>query len=386
MDIIFLFLTAIYCFILFCFVIGLFFPNRQQTCNQCRVSVIVAARNEEKNIGNLLSDLVHQTYPSSLYEVIIANDGSEDRTDQVIDEFASRFDFIKQIQVVPDIGHRLTAKKNALNQGIQQSIGELILTTDADCRVKPTWIETMVSYFLDDVGLVVGFSQLGPCEFGYSLFERLQAVDFLALMAAAQGSLNLNLPLAASGQNLAYRREAFKAVGGFEQIKHRVSGDDVLLLQLIKKNTAWKIRFAPSGGGFNWTQPEKQLRSFVNQRKRWASNGAYQIRLNKGFFLFIIITFLVNVLLFIGSPIYYIIYHSLTLPLVCFMAKFLIEFLILLKGGLVYRRKDLVRYFPIWAVCQLPYVVFIGFLGTVGRFIWKDRKHVQQLTTFRTNQ
>ncbi|MCU0645289.1 MAG: glycosyltransferase [bacterium] len=383
-DWLFSVVTAIYVLILLSFLIGLFFRNKNQTARQFHVSVIVAARNEEHNIGNLLHELVQQTYPASLYEIIIVNDGSEDSTSEVINNFVRKFDHVKQIFSQPDPVSGLSAKKNALNHGIQQSRGEIILTTDADCHVKPTWIETMISYFTNEVGMVVGFSQLGKKGNQYTLLEQLQAIDFLTLMAAAQGSVNLNYPLAASGQNFAYRKQAFEQVGGFEKIKNRVSGDDVLLLQLVKKLTSWKIRFAPSDKAFNWTQPEKTLKAFLNQRKRWASNGSYQIYLNKGFFLFILTTFLMNAFVFFGTPVYYLKFNSLQLPLICFGAKILIEFLVCLKGSQVYHRQDLLQYFPIWAMLQIPYVIFTGLMGSLGQFIWKDRKYSQDLTTFRT--
>ncbi len=379
-------ITTIYFILIFSFLIGLFFPNKQTTIKQFKVSVVVAARNEEENIDNLLADLTHQTYSSNMYEVILVNDGSEDRTGEIIDGYARRFSFVKHIQSSTDNKNGLTAKKNALNQGIQQSNGELILTADADCRVRSTWIETMVSYFTEDVGMVVGFSQLGNRNKRYSIFEQLQAVDFLSLMAAAQGSLNLQCPLAASGQNLAYRREAFEKVNGYQKIKNRISGDDVLLLQLVHKLTKWKIRFAASKKSFNWTQPEKTVKSFLNQRKRWASNASVQFGLNKIFFFFLSVTFLVNAILFFGSPIYFLIYKSIELPIICLAVKFLIEFLIMLKGAILYKRTDLIKYFPIWALVQMPYIIFTGLLGTLGHFKWKDRSHYQELTTFRTDQ
>lgn len=383
-DWLFYLVTGIYFLILSGFLIGLFFPNRYRSSNKYSVSVVIAARNEEKNIGNLLSELVNQTYPKSLFEIIIVNDDSADRTGEIIDTFVEHHNHVKHIHSIPGKETNLTAKKNALNQGIQQSRGEIILSTDADCHVKPTWIETMVSYFAENVGMVIGFSQPGDKNYNYSFFEGLQAVDFLSLMAAAQGSSNLGFPLAASGQNIAYRRQAFEAVGGFDKIKHRISGDDVLLLQLIRKFTNWKIRFAPSENAFNWTPPEKTIKSFLNQRKRWASNGSYQLRLNVVFFFFILSVFLMNFLVVVGSAIHFFFFNAFKIPILCLGIKFFIEFLITLKGSFVFQRIDLIKYFPIWAILQPPYVIVTGLMGTLGRFIWKDRRYFQEITTFRT--
>lgn len=386
MSWLFYLITAIYFLIILFLFVGLFFPSKSRTLKKYRCSVVVAARNEEKNIGNLLNELVQQTYPSNLFEVIIVNDGSEDRTGAIIEQFAQQYKNVYQVLAIPDRATGLTAKKNALNQGIRQSTGDIILTTDADCHVKPTWIESMVSYFTAEVGVVVGFSQLGNRNDPYSFFEGLQAFDFLSLMSAAQGSINLNCPLAASGQNLAYRKDAFEAVDGFQKIRNRISGDDVLLLQLIRKFSDWKIRFAASELAFNWTQPEKTFRSFFNQRKRWASNGSYQIHLNIGFFIFILIVFLMNVLIVLGSPIYFLAYHSFRLPLLCLLMKILIELAIAFKGSMIYQRTDLLKYFPVWAIVQMPYVILTGLMGSLGRFIWKERRYFQELTIFRTSQ
>jgi len=379
----FIAITGIYFVIILLLFIGLFFPNRERTSNRYRVSVVIAARNEEANIGTLLSELVQQTYPTELIEIIIANDGSEDRTGEIIDDFARKYSHIKHVTTTLDTETGLKAKKNALNQGIRRSTGEIILSTDADCHVQPTWVETMVSYFTEPVGMVVGFSQLGKPGIHDSLFEKLQALDFLSLMAAAQGSLNLGWPLAASGQNIGYRKVAFEAVGGFDKIKTRISGDDVLLLQLIRKYTPWQIRFVPDPAAFNWTEAEKTLASFLSQRKRWASNGSYQFKLNRGFFIFILWVFLINAIVIIGTPSYVLMSGTITVPLICLAAKLVIEFLITFKGAVVYQRLDLLKYFPLWSILQMPYILFAGIFGTLGHFVWKDRRYFQESTTFR---
>ena len=379
-------ITFLYFLLLGFFLLGLFFPNQKTIAQKLTASVVIAARNEEKNIGAILNDLVHQTYPTELYEVIIINDGSEDGTGDIVESYSRQYPLVRHISVLVDNQNGLSAKKNALNQGIQASQNELILTTDADCRVKSTWLETMTSYFAQEVGMVVGFSQLGDPRKKYSLWENLQAVDFLSLMGAAQGSINFRCPLAGSGQNIAYRKKVFEQVNGFQKIKDRISGDDVLLLQLVHKLTNWKIRFAPSFASFNWTNPEKTIKAFLNQRKRWASNGSVQLQLNMMFFIFLSIMFLANAILFFGLPVYFLRHHSILLPIICLASKFFIEFLILLKAASVYHRKDLIKYFPLWVIAQMPYVIFTGLLGTFGHFKWKDRKHFQALTTFRINR
>ena len=102
----------------------------------------------------------------------------------------------------------------------------------------------MVRHFLPDTGMVAGFSYIKTGNSGKRLLNGVQILDFISLISAAAGGMRMGRALSASGQNLSYRRKAFEEAGGFSRISHRISGDDVLLLQLIRKTGHWKIRFA----------------------------------------------------------------------------------------------------------------------------------------------
>jgi cellulose synthase/poly-beta-1,6-N-acetylglucosamine synthase-like glycosyltransferase len=354
------------------FWIGLFKKNHNRNEKQYTVSVIIAARNEEHYIHKLLDGIIRQTYPKELIEIIVVNDFSTDRTAAVVEKYIQKDHRIKLIHVSGN-DQGLIGKKNALHKGIKNSVGELILTTDADCKVLPTWIETMVSYFYPDVGMVAGFSQLDRYQEKLPLFQKLQSIDFLALFSVGHGAINLGIPLSASGQNLAYRREVYEDVGGFSLISKRITGDDVALLQMVNKRTKWKICFASSKHAFNVSRPEQTMTGFLNQRKRWASDGSYQFKLNKVFFSYTVITYLVNLFLLFSVPLAIILGHSLLGIFVGTMIKFLSESLLLLKGCSIYERLDLLKYIPLWLILEIPYVVYVGLTGTIGSFKWKDR-------------
>jgi cellulose synthase/poly-beta-1,6-N-acetylglucosamine synthase-like glycosyltransferase len=365
---------VIYAIVLFLFWLGLFRKNPQYSSDQPRISIIIAARNEEKTLPHLLNDLKHQTYPGDRMEIILANDHSTDGTAAIIQKIAdedTRFQCISVTQTISG----LTAKKNAMAQAISKASGEIILCTDADCRLLPTWAECMVSCFLPDVGAVIGFSHLEPAENGSRLLQIMQSIDFLMLMTAAQGSANLGHAWAASGQNFAYRKKVYDEVGGFSKIGHRVSGDDVLFLQLIRKLTKWRVRFARNAGAHNRSQAEPSVWDFFHQRTRWASNGAYQWKLNKLFFGYVINTFLTNLILLISVPTSFFLPQTLPLFLAGWLFKGLSEACLFGKGTQIYGQRKLWSYFPLWFVAQIPYVVLVGILGTTGGFIWKDRNH-----------
>ncbi len=365
-------LTVIYMIIVLIVWLGTCRSQHGRTSASYRVSVVIAARNEETSIGDLLEDLCHQTWPKDSFQVIVANDNSSDSTRLIVDQFVTEHPNFHQI-VIRDHPLHFSPKKYALQKAIQQSEGEIILATDADCRVGSRWIETMVSYFTPRVGFVIGFSQFGRKNKSYSLVEGIQALDFLSMMGVALGSTNLGAPWAASGQNLAFRRDAFVAIGGYQSVAHRISGDDVLLMQLIRRQTLYKIIFAPHPAAFVTSRPQPTVGEFIDQRKRWASNGSYQFKLDKLFFGFLSFVWLYNTAMLLGlfliAPLFPVGYLG------CLAGKLIAELLISTQSARIFNRPDLLVYFPIWFLIQSPYISTVGLLGSIGQFNWKNRKH-----------
>ncbi len=365
-------LTIVYGIILLVFIVALRFPSKANSPLQPRVSIIVAARNEEANIAALLEDLVQQDYPAE-YEIIIANDGSTDGTAHLVNGFCTRFANIHLLNI-DEAPAGFSPKKYALQCAVEKSTGEIILATDADCRVGPGWISGMVAYFAPEVGFVIGFSQYGRPGQKQKLVERFQAFDFVTLMAVAAASTHLRIPMAASGQNLGYRRAAFIQVDGYRSISHRMSGDDVLLMQLIRRRTDYRILYASDPRTYAVSAPQPTWPAFINQRNRWASNGGYQLLLSPLFFSYLVFTFSYNLALLLGLSLYGAgVLGGWGMPL-CFLAKGFFEFCVACSGCRYFQRSDLLKYFPLWFLLQIPYIVLVGAMGSLGLFRWKGRK------------
>ena len=337
------------------------------------VSVVVAARNEEAYIGYCIASLVGQTYPADRFEVLIVDDGSEDRTADIVQQSAEQHANVKALRV-DGAFPEMVAKKRPMSVGNHAARGEIILTTDADCRVPETWIASMVVHFEPDVCAVIGFSQIKNNDAVLNAVERLQGLDFLALMSAAAGAANLGVALAASGQNLAYRKHAFEQVGGFRRIGHRPSGDDVLLFQLMRRTAAGKVRFATDPESFAATWRTESLLGLMRQRRRWASNAPLQAWLNPPFFLYILTVFLVSALIpacaIAGAGTSHLVW-----PLVCLAVKAGADWLVIHKGARVFGRPDLLWTFPVWELVQIPYILWVGLSGSLFGFVWKGRRH-----------
>lgn len=358
------FLFAYYFYYIWIFINGLNKKYFHATSEQPFVSVIVAARNEEKNIHNLLTSLVNQDYPENSYEIIIANDQSKDSTAEIVRKFQKKFTNLKLVNVKV-FEDTISRKKNALSQAINVSKGKIILTTDGDCIVKSTWISGMVKYFGKNVGMVAGFSVPNIFNWKKTNFtQKYEFLDSLALFSAAAGSSGMNKIFSCSGQNLAYKKQVYSELGGFEKIKNFISGDDILLMHLIK-NKDYQIRFAFGKDTFNLTKSEKSFKNFLNQRIRWASNAKPMFSQNREFSLYLVDVFLLNFLILamlFFQPIY-----SLGMLII----KGLVDFAVVKKGQIRFGiPKNRLYVFPIWELLQPIYILFVGICGRLNLFKW----------------
>lgn len=328
------------------------------------ISVIVAVRNEEDNISRLLNALVGQDYPEDNYEIIIVNDQSTDRTAERIEAVQDR-----RIRLLTS-EHRDTVfspKKNAINLGIQQARGDIVLLTDADCQPPPGWISGIVQLFAPDVGMVIGFS---PCELPAlrTISHKLLALESLSLAVVAAGTAGWGYPATCNGRNLAYRKRVYEQVGGFEKIRHFVSGDDDMMLKLVQQ-TEWKIQYAYDPRLVTPTVLVNSAGQFFNQRLRHASKGFhYEPRKVVG----LAAVYLYNVLVILSLPLSVFFHLSLWTPIVVVALKALFEFLVLLRFASHMQRRRYLWVFLPAELLHVPYVVLFGALGPFIKFKWKD--------------
>jgi len=327
------------------------------------VSVVIAARNEEKDLPDCLESLLAQKYPRDKYEVIIVNDRSGDRTGTIIEHYSKHNTHYHYI-TISESNTDMAPKKWALHKGIQKATGDIILTTDADCIVKPGWIEKIVCYFDADVGLVAGFSPLIRCRKS-SLFQKLLALDSLALAGVSAGSFGADFPLTCNGRNLAYRKSVYLEVGGFNSIGRFISGDDDLLMHKIKEDTTWKMRYAVDTQSIVETVPPVTLYEFYSQRTRHASKGFHY---NNWMVCSLIGVYVFNLLLLVS-----LLFQQLwPLFLPFFIIKSTFEFILVWKTACLFQLQKIVKLFPIGIMVHFIYVILFGFLGQVKKINWKD--------------
>lgn len=226
------------------------------------ISVIIPFRNEEKTIGHLIHDLQHQEYPRDKFEVVLINDHSEDSSVGVINE---ELRGPISAKLLNNAAH---GKKSALTKGIRHAIGTIVVTTDADCRVKPGWIRSINNSFSDEsIKMTFGAVRL---ETDHSLFSKMQALEFSTLIGSGASTAAFGFPTLCNGANLAFTKDAFTETGGYDGNEYIASGDDEFLMRKIEAKYSNGIRFNNNPENVVTTYPQKTLDSFLSQRIRWA--------------------------------------------------------------------------------------------------------------------
>ncbi|MCC6396565.1 MAG: glycosyltransferase [Bacteroidetes bacterium] len=327
-----------------------------------RVSVIIAARNEEANVGRCLDAVSRLTYPRELFEVIVINDRSSDATPSIISDYAGRFPVIRRLDASPGTGH-LMGKTNAVAQGIAASTGEILMLTDADCSVPPGWIEETVKYYTDDtVGLVPGFTAIRH----ENLFEAMQTMDWFVLFTVAAATTKVGFPVTAVGTNFTVRRSAYDAVGGYQGIPFSVT-EDYALYHAVTSRTKYRARFPMDAGTVVESEPCPTLKDLYRQRKRWFTGGKGMDA--KSIFIFLA-AWLLNAGIIAG------LFLDMRSALIALAMKVGADFLLTLPVVVRFRRWGLLGAFPLDEVYYYLYVLLFPPIVISGsKVVWKDRVH-----------
>ena len=236
-----------------------------------RISILVAARNEEKSLPECLQSLARLDYPTDYLEIWIVNDRSSDATPRIARQFCQQYDHFHLLNISRDLPG-LWGKMNALAQAIDCSQGEILLITDADCRVAPGWVRGFNDLFEEDTGMVAGMTLLESKTTSPGRWERIQALDLSYLLSIAAGTAQQGRPVTVLGNNFGFRRTAYEEVGGFQGIGFSLT-EDMKLMQAINRQTQWKVRYYLIPGMHVQTQPLENVRAFYQQRKRWIIGG-----------------------------------------------------------------------------------------------------------------
>lgn len=199
-------------------------------------SILIACRNEEKNLPALFDSLDKIDYPEDLFELIIVDDASSDRSYEMLSDYCStKANYSNYRLAIKDMEY--LGKKAALKLAAEKAKHEILVFTDADCIVPENWLKSFNNHVSKDVDMVSG-SVLEPSAKGMHKFSGRINCGIYA------STVGLNLPFGCSGGNFCLRKKRFEQVGGYSEIKNYIAGDDKMMLNLVKKSGG-KISYNP---------------------------------------------------------------------------------------------------------------------------------------------
>ncbi len=348
--------------------------------NKTIISVIVPARNEEKNIGSLIQSLQLQTYPSNLFEVIVVDDYSTDQTAAIVKSFSNSNIHLISLKEYINEGAINSYKKKAIEIGVAQSKGTLIVTTDADCIVPTNWIKTIADFYEKKEPVLIVMPVVIKNKI--SFIEIFQSLDFMALQGITGAAVTKHIHSMCNGANLAYTKKVFKEINGFENIDHIASGDDMLLMHKVADLYPLQIAYLGTPDVIVQTNSVTSIKDFLNQRIRWASKAnKYN---DKSIFPVLLMVYLLNVSLLlllcsgcIWNRSYTILQVNITsiqFLLIIILFKTIIELYFLYPVAVFFKRKSLLFFFPLMQPFHVIYTVVAGWLGVFGKYSWKERE------------
>jgi len=361
-----IFLT-LYFFLIFAFFIGWLRTKRvkpDQKPPAIRVSILIPCRNEAENIPELAALLNQQDYPDELLEIIWIDDHSTDGTDVILDQCIQNQN---NNQLVKLTG-KPYGKKAALKAGMELASGELILLTDADSRPGTRWVQTMAKFF-EDTGhdLILGPVVLDPAHTG---LDQIQKLEYLSLVASSVGAAGIGRPIMAQGPNIGVKASDYLTI--VNDLDGRfASGDDVFLLQAMKKIPGKRIGYLLNPDAIVRSKPAKSLTDFMHQRQRWASKATgYKDPL---MILTTMLIFLVNIEIL--AALVFGLFGSvpMILVLILLVIKTLADLPLLKTAMRFFNCPDLL----FWVIpVQLLYPIYISIVGILSQIVtirWKNR-------------
>lgn len=342
-----------------------------QLNNHLKLSLIIPARNEEKNILHILTDLQNQDYPIDNFEVIVVDDASTDHTADLVLAFktTSRLQ-LKFIQLNDDQGLNIY-KKRAIEQGILNAQFPIIVTTDSDCRVGSLWLKTIAHAFLTSNCKMI----LGPVKFKYQpgFFQAFQQMEFSSLIAVTCATSKLGHPLLCNGANLAYEKASFFEVGGYGNDTF-ASGDDMFLLHKMQEKFPGQIHFIQEKEAMVETISKQDFSEFLGQRKRWVSKNRFLPDWKT--ILVGALTYATSVSLLIYFFLSCFSAQNLWVPfLLSLMLKASGDYLFLLSIRKFFNLEKALSYYPPSLFANILYTsLILPYSSLGGKYTWKGRK------------
>lgn len=313
------------------------------------VSVIIAARNEKKNLERNLRAILTQDYPD--FEVVVVNDGSWDGTKDLLNEYKKEFPHLKVVELNIEEQYR-KGKKFALTMGIKAASHEQLLFTDADCYPNSSqWISAMVRS-KNNRDIILGYSPLKKrtspmgAIIAYETFHT--AVQYFSYSLAGKTYMGV-------GRNLSYTKELFFKNKGFANHQHILSGDDDLFVQEVAQPKNVSVCYDPDG--YMISEAPTGVFKYIRQKLRHMSTSKlYEGRYKRllGYYA------LCQILFYAGLAGTAFFPHLWIYGAIILGVKWLVQYIVLFKPAKRLGMKFIAYFMPLYDLFFTMYLIFFA--------------------------
>ncbi|MBT5859302.1 MAG: glycosyltransferase [Flavobacteriales bacterium] len=344
--------------------------------NSDYISVIVACRNEEKNISNLIEDVKSQCFDENRFEMIVVNDHSEDGTLKILNYESEKWNNLRII----NLDNKVFGKKNAIKEAAKIAKGEIIICTDADCRVGENWIQTMSDYFTNTDCKFVSASIFYKEQ--NSLFSKYQMLEILSLVSTSGAAINRKKATICNGANLAFRKKEYLEIPDDEFNNFRT--DDVSLLHYFKKNFTNSISFSKQKEAIVSTSESPTFLSYLSQKLRWISTS--KSLKDRDTILVSLLVYCMNFLMILTIFLFLYFFPKnsygdyseivviFSFLLLIYLTKFISDYLFLKSVLSFFDKRNLLIYLFPFTLINAVFTVVIVPLSFIIPVKWKGRK------------
>lgn len=332
------------------------------------ISVIIVARNEAENILPCLQSILNNNFPKEHFEIILVDDHSDDNTIAFAKGIGNPK--IKILSLADFVGtKKINAfKKVAIKYALENAKYDYIIHTDADCIVPENWLQQTAHNFENGIKLQAAPISFNPVR---SFLHWFQQLDMYTLMASTNAGIRSQNWYLANGANLAYHKSSLPA-NIYDESNKFASGDDVYLINQMAKESSRAIYFEPNI--IVKTKPVDDLKSFINQRIRWAGKNRNLAKGKMKNILFIPV--LANLWVFILLAYIFIDSKTAILSLSFFLLiKWMIDYILLRYMQEKIDSSQSLQGFLLSSLCYPFYIIGIGTVSLFTKsYLWKSRR------------
>ena len=232
------------------------------------VSILIPARNEEMVIARLLEKIQGFDYPMDKLEIIVINDGSEDKTATIVSIMATQDKRIKLINIPGTRSGK--GKARALNLGLKYALNEVIAVYDADNLPEKSSLKKLCEALVSNQRLAAVTGKFRAYNKNKNLLTRFINIESVAFQWIIQAGRWFFLKISfLPGTNFIIWKTAIEEVGGWND--EALTEDTELTLRLYQKG--YLVKYLPTAT--TWEQEPETINIWLKQRTRWARGNIY---------------------------------------------------------------------------------------------------------------